>query len=456
MAISVPLVLILLDVYPLNRFKAKEKPLLLILEKLPFFVLSLISGMITLWAQGTGMAIKSFHEFSAGERFLNAIRALIFYLEQTLWPSRLAPFYPFPKNLTVTSGSVVGSALLIFAITFFCIWMWGKRQKFWLTAWLYYLITIFPVIGILQVGLQGAADRYTYLPTLSVYFLFGVGILWVMEKNSNKLLKNPLKAGSLICSLAVITCLSFLTVQQIRIWQNGESFWKYIITIYPNQISFLHFGLGDFYREKGLLEKAETEFKTALVINPEDVQADYNLGLVYYEKREFEKAEGKFKRTLMIHPENFQAHYRLGLIYGKSGQLEKAELAFKNALNIDSKHVPSHNNLGLIYAQRGQLKNAERELKYILRIKPEYLQAYNNLGLVYQEMGMPKKAIESFKTGLKFDPSFVEVYNNLGLTYFKAGQLEDAENAYKKALEIDAGFEAAHFNLAQLYRATGR
>ncbi len=456
MAVTLPLVLFLLDVYPLNRFWGQEKPSFLVLEKLPFFAFSLISAILTFLAQNAGGAVKSFEEYALDERILNAIRTLMFYMEQTLWPGRLVPFYPFPKNLTLTSVSVAVSALLVFAVTYFCVRMWGKKQKFWGVAWLYYLITIFPVIGIFQVGLQGAADRYTYLPTLSIYFLIGGGILWEWEKSPLRKFKSPSKIGSLILVLAVMTCLSLLTIQQVQVWKNGESFWKYLIGQFPNQISFAHVGLGDFYKQKGLLENAETEFKKALRINPDDSQANYNLGWIYNKKNAIKKAEEVFNAAIRSNPKNYQAHNSLGLIYAKRGQFEIAEKAFQNALNIDSRYIPSLNNLGIIYIETGRLKDAERMLKYALTIKPEYLEAYDNLGLVYHDMGLSEKAIENFKTALKLDPFFAPAYNNLGLSYFKAGQLGNAENAYKKALEIDPEFQAAQFNLAQLYYRRGK
>ena len=456
MAVTVPLVLILLDFYPLNRIEDREKRLGLILEKLPFFVLSGISATLTLMAGKAGGAIKSFQEFGLGDRFISAIRNLIFYLQQTLWPSKLVPFYPFPKNISLTDGSVVVSALLILAITGLCVWMWGKRQKFWLAAWLYYLITISPVIGILHHGFHGAADRYTYLPTLSVYFLIGAGMLWLWENNSSIFYRNGVKGVSLMVSFAVITGLSLLTVQQIKVWKNGETFWKYVIENSSNPISMFHVGLGDFYREEGLLSKAELEFKRALQINTEDYTANYNLGLVYSERKETKKAEEQFKTTIKLDPENFEAHNRLGLIYAGRGKIEKAENEFKSALEYKPDYVQAFNHLGLIYLEKGQLAKAERKFKKVLKIRPKHVEAHNNLGLVYQEMGLPKKAIDRFEEALRIDPGFVDAHNNLGMTYFTEGQVEEAENQYKKAIEIDPGLEAARFNLAQLYRAQER
>ena len=185
MAVTLPLTLLLLDIYPVKRITfhplSTVQNLFPLLEKIPFLMLSIASTIITIMAQDAGGAVRSLDTFPLDARLLNATRALVFYLQKILFPLKLVPFYPFPTNLHWLEVEYFLSGMFVVAITAVCLWMLRQGKLFSFIAWSYYVITLLPVLGIIQIGGQAAADRYTYLPSLGIFILMGVGIAWILD-----------------------------------------------------------------------------------------------------------------------------------------------------------------------------------------------------------------------------------------------------------------------------------
>ncbi|MEE9258282.1 MAG: tetratricopeptide repeat protein, partial [Nitrospinaceae bacterium] len=472
MAVTLPVILLLMDGYPLERFKQHGRPLFLFLEKLPFFILSLVSGMITLMARAQGETAGSVGKlnFSGGlthagstgspglaERFLNAVDSLSFYAEQTLWPVHLIPYYPLPENPTVFSEPFIASAVIVGGLTALCIWMWQRGQKFYLICWLYYLVTIAPVSGLIDSREQIAgADRYTYISTVSFYFLAGAGILWAWKKNSQPLNRNPFKAGALFSCLAVTLILGLLSAQQIKVWKNGETLWSHVARSFPGRLALAHTKLGDFFRSDGQFKKAEAEYRQALAINPKDSGSYNNLGLVYMDSGRAQEAETAFKNALRIDPKHAKSHNNLGLLYMESGRTQEAASAFQAALKIQPRFTGAHNNFGLLHQKNGNLEEAEAEYQLALKADPRFAKTLNNFGLLYMEQGHTGKAEEAFTSALKNRPEFAEARNNLGLIHLQKGERGKAIEAFETALKLNPGFAPAYRNLMALHNKSPR
>lgn len=383
--VAFPLVLLLLDVYPLNRFSRGEPRRKLWLEKVPFLALSLMVGIVELRGEYQWGTIISVQTMGLGERLHNVAGNLVFFIEKTFLPIRLTPFYPLPDGPAVFSASLAGSLATIAGITGFCLWTWKRRRRFWLIAWLYYLAAALPVIGIIHSGNHLTADRYSYFPTLSFYMLACAGVAWTLESRVLERCGQAVRTGFLLSIVAVIVLLGGLSLHQIKIWSGPRTFWQHVTAVYPQRIGIAHNNLGNALMDEGLLDDAKREYQTAVRINPAAPKPYANLGLVYLASKQLDKAEAESRKALELAPRNLTAN----------------------------------NNMGLIYLERGRLKKAEATFKAILKIRPNYVEGHNNLGVVYEKLGLIEQAIAEFETAYKINPDFGQAAVNLIQIYGK-------------------------------------
>jgi len=227
-----------------------------------------------------------------------------------------------------------------------------KRGRYLLfTIWAYYIITLLPTLGIIQVGMQAAADRYTYLPGLSVFLLAGIGVSWVCEQSSLTKHKNMLRGLVLIVICTTIFLLCKLTTRQIKVWQNPESLWSYVVSVFPDRVSFPHYNLGNIYNQQGFFDQAISEYKRALAIRPDFEDTLNNLGVAYMRKGNFDEAIAEYKKALAINPDSANAYYNLGTVNAKRGLMNKAISQLKKAITLNPNHAGAHYNLGMAYYQ---------------------------------------------------------------------------------------------------------
>jgi tetratricopeptide (TPR) repeat protein len=350
MAVTLPMVLLLLDFYPLRRFDRFTKGTVSILwEKIPFFVLSTASAIITIKAQRAGQAIVSFEHWDLGIRLLNALRSLTFYLEKMIVPYTLVPFYPHPQQLHGLELQYIVSGIVVLAITGLCIWLATQKKYLFGIVWLYYIITLLPVIGIIQVGSQAAADRYTYLPSISIFMLAGIGVMIVFEKSTLTKHKNLFRGLTAICIAATLFLFGQYTIKQINIWHDSESLWKHVIASFPQKAPHAHYNLGFFYGKRGRFDDAIAQFKETLAIDPNHVNAHNNLGLAYDGKGMLDEAIAEFNKTLAINPHLAEAHNNLGMTFQKKGMLDEAIAEYREALTIRPTMAEAHHNLSATY-----------------------------------------------------------------------------------------------------------
>jgi hypothetical protein len=255
MAVTLPAVLIILDFYPLKRLDFKSLFIShrkVLIEKIPFFALSLALLVVTVIANKAEEGIVSPELLTLDYRILVAFRAIGFYLFKMIWPTDLVPLYPYPSEISVFMIEYAASIILFFAVTAFCVYSW-RKQKVWSAVWIYFLVTLLPVLGIIQIGIkEAAADRYTYLTSLGPYLLIGLGAARLFEKNKRTNIGSITKRLSCIILLIIISAsLSYLTINQIRIWKNSITLWNKMIQVYPDSSHIAYYNRGKAFEASG-------------------------------------------------------------------------------------------------------------------------------------------------------------------------------------------------------------
>lgn len=416
MAVTLPVVFIILDLYPLERLSLKTYRRVLI-EKLPFFVLSLASSVITVMAQQTEGAISTSETLPLADRVLTAFHALMFYLNKMVWPTGLAPIYPYPSEILLFSPKYMGAFISTVIITIISILLW-RRQKVFFAAWAYYIITLLPVLGIIQVGSQAAADRYTYLPSLGPFLLAGLGTAFIYRK----FIVNRFRVLFFVPLIILFCVLSLFSVRQTKIWENSVTLWKHDLSLYPDTSFKAYVNLGKAYFDLNDYPNALENLNKAIDINPGNDTAYYNRGAVYLSQDRNNEAIEDFNKAIEVNPRHWEAYFNRGRTYYASGGYEKAIDDFSKVIEINPEFEEVYYNMGTIYAS--VFNDHIKALKYYSRaieIKPDYASAYHNRGTVYVSMGDDNNAIDDFSAAIFFNRTDAMAYFNRGHAFKRMG-----------------------------------
>ena len=410
MAVTLPVALLILDFCPLGRFKLKAGSsdiARLVLEKVPFFLLSATASLIAIWTHHGKDALGGIEKFSLAVRVLVSIRAYALYLYKMVFPATLAPLYPYPTSVHFLSVEYLGSLAALLAITTLCLLTW-RRQRIFTAAWLYYLITLLPVIGLLQYGSFAAADRYTYLPSLGLFILVGVGtgVLFTRLRGS-PVSATPLSILVLASVAAITAVLSYKTVMQTRIWKDSLTLWTHNIENYPGS-PVARTNRGSVYLSAKNYELAYKDLTRAIELDREHVNAYFNRGLVHNAVNNLELSIADLTRAIELDPDLKEAHYNRATVYDRLNDHEGAIRGFTRAIELD--------------------KN--------------YIEAYNNRGIVHGILGDYKRATDDFKRAIDIDPDDGSSHHNLAMAYSRSGDEERARVHYEKARELEGKVRA--------------
>lgn len=414
MAMTLPAVLLLLDLYPLRRIRSGV-PLLpqiwsLVREKLAFFALSFVIAVISLIVHDYGGALPSLHTMTLTTRLLNACHSLVYYLQTMVVPMGLAPFYPYPEWVLEGSWQSWVAPLLVVAVTALSIVAWARGRRVWLVAWLYYVGTLIPVIGIVQAGAQAAADRYTYLPTLSAYLLVAVGAaqLWSSAQR---------RAGSRIAAAAaialIVVALAWATRQQAAIWRTDETLWQTVVARFPDQVPAAYHNLGSYYFVNGDAARAVEMFRKGLELEPRFAALRLNLGYAFEQQGELALAVAEYGRAAVDSPRSVRINVRVGDAMLRLGRLDEALVHFQTALALEpgSPHILTR--LGQANFRAGRLTEAEKHARRALRASSDHLQASLLLAVTLHAQGKTAQAAQSYRRVLALDPGNRDARLNL-------------------------------------------
>ncbi len=406
MAVSVPLVLLLLDVYPLHRVRGespgdlRRRAVALLAEKWAFFALSALVAAITVIAQSHAGTIRSLGDLGPLARALSAAHGLLFYLQTFLLPVGLSPFYPFPPWITSPSAVSVIAPLVVLTAFLLCLREWGRGQRYWLAVALYYVIALSPVLGVVQVGQQATADRYAYLPTIGFYVLVGAGLSRALSAVAASTL---LRISALLGTFAILLVLVMATRQQTAVWKSDESLWLAVLERYPNSSVALT-NLGNVYLGRGDLQRAIASYRKAVAANPSDTLAQENLGVALIRSGAPDQGAIVYERLLRAVPTSSPARVRLGDLYVKLGRFEEAGRQYDSALAVDPGNANAYFGKGVVAEKEHRWADAEALYRRALAVDPDHRDATLWLAVLHQRAGRLCAAATEYRRTLRLDP----------------------------------------------------
>jgi tetratricopeptide (TPR) repeat protein len=437
MAVTLPVVLIILDFYPLGRLRLKSaftSQRKVLIEKTPFLILSLASSIITVIAQKTGGAITSFDVHPLWVRILVSIRALGFYLFKMLWPMGLSPIYPYPSKISFFTPEYAGAVLLLICITAFCIWSW-KRHKVFLAAWAYYVVTLLPVLGIIQVGSQAAADRYAYIPSVGPFSLCAMATIWLQNKLDIKWHKTIIKKLFIIFpAILILGFISNLTIKQEAIWKDSISLWNAELNQFPNQYT-IYKHRAEAYMKLGNYQQAIEDLKSSITINQQFAPAYYILGMAYEKLGAYLKAIENYNKATELDPGlkfSYHSKNRQTLVFNffKDCEME---------IKLNPGNAIVYINRGTVYAMMKNYQKALEDYSKAIKLAPQISTVYYNRGLIFINVGNYSHSIADFSTAIRLNPQDTEAYYYRGIAYEKLGGDQQAVKDFQTAARMGNG-----------------
>ena len=402
MLVTLPFVLWLLDFWPLRRWHWSSARRL-ILEKIPFLVLAAGTCLATITTQKT--AIISFHALPLSERIGHACVAYVRYLGKIFCPIHLSAFYPQMPNLSLTT--ILLATCLLLAISAIVLLLIG-RFPYLAVGWFWFVGMLVPVIGLVQVGEQFMADRYTYFPMLGIL----LAVVWLVEEITRPFQQRK----KILFSSATVLALgcALLTFRQIQFWQNGEVLFRHALAVTQHN-GPAHFLLAGYLRVQGRHQEAIKELKEGMQFEPPDAELNENLGDELVIVRNSQAAVAAYLKSLELNPDSADVGNKLGMLLHREGRNAEAIQVFQFALQYNPKVEAIHLNLGNAFVQVGKLPEAEVAFKQALTLNPDDVDAHNNLGAILFRMHQPDAAMEQFQAVLKLDPTNAEASRNLAV-----------------------------------------
>ena len=481
--VTLPAVLLLLDYWPLQRLENRtpgERRSLwvrLILEKIPFLVLSLVFSIVTVWVHKEYDALVPLANASVAARLQNGLAACAQYLGKALWPVGLALPYPYagqvPLNLSIFGLALVaGLSLAAFLVK--------GRRPYLLVGWFWFLVTLVPVLGLIQWGSQAIADRFTYMPLLGLFLVatWSVADLVVCGRVP--------RWTRVVVVVVVLGACALRSANQLRCWRNSESLFRHTLTVTANNLIALNnlgawltvqnrpaeaivflrqalqmnpanvdtlYNLGNALAEQGRFEEAATNFQAAVALKPEYYQARNNLAKAWTRLGRFSEAIEQYRLALHRKPDDPMLHKNFAEALGAGGNFDEAIAQYQIALTLAPGDAPTHYALGLALAVRGKWEEAIYHYAETLRLKPNDSEAHYNLGYALKVQAQFDQAATHLREAVRLRPEFPLAHYNLGCVLAKQGRPNEAVAHLKEALRLKPDYEQARQELKTLQAA---
>ncbi len=447
---TLPLVLLVLDVYPLRRlgggvgqwFSAGSRRVWL--EKLPFVAAAVAAGAVALTAQQKAGALVSTETHDLAGRIAQGLYGVTFYIVKTLQPTDLAPLYEIPPELHLFHWRIIFAALvfLVLSLGFFAA---RHRWPAAMAAWIVYLLLLAPVLGVAQAGVQLVADRYSYLSCM-VWAILLATVLSRLWRPMTLGVARPILLTAI--PLFVLFGLARLTWRQTEIWHDSERLWNHALAVSPS--SMAHFHVGRFSAQRGDLPEAEKHLRRAVEINPTNDVMQSNLALVLARQGNLAEATAHFYRALEINPADPATLNNMGIALAQQGKLDEAIEHFQRSVEIKPNDASGHSNLANVLLNRGDLDGAMKHLRLAIEIEPGDADNQNSLAIVLAKRGNLADATEHLRRVVELKPGDAAAVNNLAITLAQQGQLGEAARHFEAALSIDPNIAEAHAGLARV------
>ncbi|MCB1057232.1 MAG: tetratricopeptide repeat protein [Acidobacteria bacterium] len=456
MLVTLPFVLLLLDVWPLGRWRgfAPADPLpenavhaaggarglgRLVLEKLPLFGLVAASSVVTVFAQRAGGAIETFERLSVGQRLGNAVVGYGRYLDKVLAPRDLSLYYPL--DWSHGGGPPIWQVLLsvlVLAVISILAWIWRRERPWWGLGWLWFLGTLVPVVGLVQVGAQAIADRYTYIPSIGLAWMVAGVLAEVAGETGKRRAVAAVGAGLLVV-------LGALTWRQVGYWHDSIRLFERSIAVTKNNY-ILQNNLGATYNDLGRPDKALPLLEATVAARPTYAEAQSNLGLAKMRTGDPRGAIEQYRKALELRPDDGPVLANLGEALAATGQLTEAVEVLHRAVDHGG-GARAHNNLGNALAQTGDINGALEQYGKAIELDPGYAKAYANRANVLTATGRLEEAAKAYERSLELEPDNASTLTGYATVVADRGDLPRALTLLRRAVALDPSLAQARFFL---------
>jgi len=360
MAVTLPFVLLLLDFWPLARMSRAAFGRLLV-EKLPLILLAALASAVTFQAHLQGGSLVAVEVIPPGARLANAVVSYVAYIGKLVWPVRLGVFYPHRESSLPTAHVIAAAAALLVATV--AILRGARRAPYLAVGWLWYLGTLLPVIGIVQVGTQAMADRYAYVPAIGLFLALAWG--------AAALASREIAARALgVVAVAALAALAVRTGRQIPVWRDSLTLFASTVAAVPD--SWVgHYNLGNALAGEGRVAEAEAEFRETVRLRPWFARAHNNLGDALDALGRHEEAAAAYTQAIRINPDLAEAHNNLGSALAAMGRLEEGLAAFRQAVQVRPEFAEAHLNIGIVLRRLGRLAESAEALARAVVLRPD-------------------------------------------------------------------------------------
>ncbi len=423
-AVALPLTLLVIDIYFARKISWTKK----ITEKIPFFTLSLITGLVGLYFLEDTLDVTQ--NFAFYERFLLGSYALLVYLYKLFIPFPLSAYYPYPDKINNWLPIIYYTTPLFIFLFTYLIYRSKKYRKALVFGSLFFLVNIVFVLQIVQAGEAFLADRFTYIPYIGLCFIIAfIGEKFFYQKHFSKYIL-------IVITSLYIVGLAYLTHQQCKVWYNSETLWSHVIQQYPEQVSVAYNNRGNFYRQQGQTAQALTDYNKAISLDFNYHLAYVNRGNIHYDNKKYDKAYADYHKALKLKANNTEALNNLAAIYFQKGHYKECINYASKAIDLNKNYTDAYRNRAVAYAVQKQFAKAKQDYDQYLRLQANDFQVLHWRGIAHREIGNLQASVKDFEQVLRLNPNYAAAHLELSYTYHALKQWNLALKNVQKAIQL--------------------
>ena len=420
MLVTLPLILLLLDIWPLARARR-------FLEKVPLLLCAAASSVITFLVQREAGAVQGLATLPIADRISRVCVSYLTYVWRAIWPADLAVFYPFAQ---LPLWETIGAAVLMAAATVVAFRL-RRKAPYMFVGWIWFVVMLVPVIGLIQVGTQAWADRYTYLPYIGLFVLVVWGVFDLVTRYAS-----AARVVLPVAAAAAVIAFSASAHAQVQIWKDSETLWTHALAVTSNN-GYAEAGLGMAYAADGRVDDAIAHLKIAAAMQPALADVRNDLGRMYAKRGDVTAAIEQFTAALRSSPNFADARHNLGVSLLDQGRLDEAIAQFTEVTRLNPRLAEAFDSWGRALIEKGQDADAKAKLEQALTINPHLADAHQNLGRLLATQGHVAEAVPQFRAAIRDQPDFAEAHYNLGLALATLGDRDGAIAEFTEAARRD-------------------